>query len=258
MRHIEVYCNGVSLRDAVPIALLQQVTEDAPVSDLETADRPGRAGQRLLGLHRKQLHVGVEFALRELRDLTLRSHALEAAAAWAQDGRLELSSRPGRYLQCVCTGRPALGAVRDYAQVLRADFTALAVPYWQDAQPVIATLTTADGHVWLRPTGTVSPVKLEATVTPVGGTLTSFGLYRAVPSPGDYILLHDISVPVGTPVRLSYDERDILTITADGQGLLSHRAGHDDVTALPEQNNWMHFTANVECSVVITARGLYL
>lgn len=257
-RHIDVYCNGVSLTDAVPIALLQQVTEDAATSEMETADRPGHFGQRLLGLHRKQLHVGIEFVLRELRDLTLRSHALEAAAAWAQDGKLELSNRPGRFLQCVCTQRPALGADRNYAQVLRADFTALAVPYWQDAQPVVASLTTADDYFYMRPTGTVSPLHVEATITPIGGTLEQFGLYRVLPSPGTYMILNGLSVPVGTPVRIAYDDRDVLTITAGGQGLLSHRNGHDDVTVLPEQNNRMHFTANVECSVVITARGLYL
>lgn len=253
-RFLSAYVNGVALTDAVPRAIIREIHCDAAESDLTTGDRPGRAGQRLLGLHRKSLHVGVEFVIRELFDLAARSHAQEAAAAWARDGRLEISSMPGRYLQAVCTSRPALLAVRDYTALLRADFTALALPYWQDLQPASLTLTGTNVTGTLRPLGTYGPQHLSVTVTPTGGTLTTLTLT----ADQTQMSFTGLSVPANTPLILDYDDQDLLTITAGGVGQLSHRSGSDDLLVMPGTNATLRFTANTACTVRFDARGLWL
>lgn len=253
-RHLSAFVNGVSLTAAVPNAIIREIHFDAAESDLTTGDRPGMYGQRVLGLHRKSLHVGVEFVVRELFDLTARSHAQEDAAAWAQDGRLEVSNKPGRYLQMVCTGRPALLAARDYTQVLRADFTALAVPYWQDLSTVAVTLTGTENTGTLRPVGTFGPLRLAVTVTPTADTLTTLTL-----TAGDtQMAFSGLSVTAAAPLILDYDVHDLLTITSGGVGQLSHRTGSDDLLAMPRTDNAVGFTADAACSVKFEARGLYL
>lgn len=253
-RHLSAFVNGVSLTAAVPNAIIREIHFDAAESDLTTGDRPGQYGQRVLGLHRKSLHVGVEFVVRELLDLPARSRAQEAAAAWAQDGRLEVSNKPGRYLQMVCTGRPALLAARDYTQVMRADFTALAVPYWQDLSTVAATLSGATGSGSIRPLGNFGPLRLAVTVTPASGTLTTLTL-----TAGDtQMAFSGLAVTPAAPLILSYDDHNLLTLTAGGVGQLSHRTGSDDLLAAPMVSTTIGFTANVACNVQFTARGLYL
>ncbi len=253
-RHLSAWINGVALTSAVPNAIIRQITFDHGESDLTTGDRPGHYGQRLLSLHRKSLHVGVEFVVRELFDLAARSRAAEAAAAWAQDGQLRVSNMPGRFLQMVCTSRPALLAAGDYTQVLRADFTALAVPYWQDLDTVFVNLTGKTGSGTLRPLGTVDPLHVSVTVTPASGTLTTLTLTVGSTS----MSFTGLSATATAPLILAYDARDILTITSGGAGQLSHRTGSDDLLAAPMQANAVSFTANVSCTVKFETRGLYL
>ena len=252
-RFLSAWVNGVALTSAVPRAIIRDIHFDAAESDLSTGDRPGQYGQTVLGLHRKSLHVGVEFVIRELFDLAARSAAQEAAAAWAQDGRLQVSNKPGRYLQMRCTGAPSLLAARDYTAVLRADFTAFAVPYWQDLDTVSLSLTGTGGNGTLRPLGTYGPQRLAVTVTPSGGTLTALTLTAGSTS----MSFSGLSVAAGTPLILRYDEEDRLTITAGGAGQLSHRSGSDDLLVTPQQANALAFTANTGCTVKFEARGLY-
>jgi len=253
-RHLSAWINDIALTDAVPNAIIRQITFDAAESDLTTGDRPGQYGQRLLGLHRKSLHVGVEFVVRELFDLSARSRAVEAAAAWAQSGRLRVSNMPERFLQMVCTARPAVLAARDYAQVIRADFTALAVPYWQDIATVSATLNGTRGSGTLRPAGTVDSLRVAVTVTPAGGTLTTLTLTVGSTA----MQFSGLSVTAAKPLIIAYDQRNLLTITSGGVGQLSRRSGSDDLLAVPRQSNAVGFTANVSCAVKFEARGLFL
>ena len=252
-RHLWAWVNGAELTSAVPGAIIRQINFDPAESDLSTADRPGRYGQRLLGVHRKSLHVGVEFVVRELFDLSARARAAEAAAAWAQNGILRVSNMPDRFLRMVCTGRPTVLAARDYTQVMRADFTALAVPYWQDLTPVSVSLSGLSGSGALRPLGTVDALHVTATVTPASGTLTTLTLTVGNTS----MSFTGLSVTNAAPLIIAYDDQDLLTITSGGTGQLSHRTGSDDLLAIPARDNAVSFTANVSCSVIFQARGLY-
>lgn len=255
MRHIEAFCNGVALTAAVPRAIISQVHEDTAETDLTTGDRPGSYGQRIIGIHRKTLHVGIEFVIRELYDLAARSRAVEAAAAWAQDGILELSSHPGRRLRVFCTTRPAVMAARDYTAVIRADFTAIAVPFWEDSVPRSVQMTGTSGSSELINLGS-APAEVEATVKPstsgnltcsltVGGTSISFSAVTGITS--------------SAPLRLWYDENNYLHIDNGSVSKLAYRtaASADDMIAQPGINS-VSFTASRSCTVTFAVRGRYL
>lgn len=255
-RHMEAYLNGVSLTDAVPLALIQQVYEEPEEVELTTAQRALGDGEALVERRRTRLTVAVEFAIAELFDLPRRALMQQQAAAWASDGLLRLSNRPGQQLRVVCVKRPNLGEDRSYIKTLRAEFTAIAPPYWQDIAYISASGSGASGSLTLRPTGTKERLYLEAEITPTGGTLNTLTL-----SCGDTSFAFEgLAVPAGTALIIGRDARDHLTVTAGGAGKLGCRTAQssDELLAIPAANNAIAWTANTACAVTCKTRGLYL
>jgi len=255
-RHIEAYINGVALTDAVPRALIQQVQQEAAETDLTTADHALGDGLTLVERRRTRLTVAVEFALAELFDLPARAAMQQEAAAWAQDGVLRLSDHPGQHLNVICTKRPALGETRSYTTVLRAEFAAIAPPYWQDDTYVTVTDSGESGAVALRPTGTADKLPLEAEITPTGGTLDEL----EITCEGTAFALSGLNVPQGTPLVIGYDSRGHLAITAGGNGKLRCRSAQssDRLLATPGLYNTITYQADTECDCIFKTRGLYV
>lgn len=249
-RHVDAWMDGVALSTIGPI-LIQQVHEDAPQLEIVNGERPGRYGERLLEIKRQSLKVTIEAAIRELYDLAARSRIQEQMAAWAQGCVLELSNHPGRRLLVSRTAEPTLGAVRDYTATLRMEFTAYAVPYWEDLTPTALTKTGSSGSGTLLIPGTVeTPVLL--TVKPTGGTLTSFTATVA----GQSIALSGLSVAQNGILTFERDIRDDLIILYGGASQLSKRsaASVDDFLARPGSAA-VSFTANTACQVTFSVRG---
>lgn len=255
-RRVSAYINGVPLTDAVPLALIRQITENPAEHELLTGERPARPGQNVIVLRRTRLNVTIEFVIRELFDLSARAMEIEAAAAWAQDGILELSNKPGRKLKMVVTERPALGNIRDYNQAFLVKCSAIACPYWQDAFYISASTTGTTGNAVLLPAGTVKRLPLEFTVIPTGETMTAL----TVAANGSAMEFTGLNVAAGTPFCLRYDDNMLQWITAGGASALSARtaASADDLFVYPRQSNTITFTANTAVSAVFMARGLYL
>lgn len=255
-RHMEAYLNGVALTDAAPLALIQQVREEPEEVALTTAENALGDGQLLLERRRTRLTVAIEFAMREAFDLSRRAREQQQAASWAQDGLLRLSNRPDQQLRVVCTRRPSLGEDRNYTQVLRAEFTAIAPPYWQDQAYTQVSGSGASGSLTLRPAGTVALVPLEAEITPTGGTLNSLTITCA----GTSMAFTGLNVASGTVLIIGLDARFRLSVTAGGAGKLSCRTAQssDRLLAVPMQNNAVTWTANTACDCTFKARGLYL
>lgn len=254
-RRVAVWCNGVSLTDAVPLVIVKNVYEDNPERDLMTGERPGSPGMRLLYNKRTQLIVRVEFVIREIHDLTARAMALQAVNVWAQDGVLACSNRPDQYLQCVVSQRPALGAVRDYTQLFNVEFTAVSCPYWQAQQADTGTGSGTSGSIEITPAGTVARVPLTFSVSPASGTLTAF----SATANGKTMAFSGLSVASTSALQLSYNEHMIQLITASGASAIGKRtaASADDLFLIPGQVNTITWTADVSSSVEFAARGLY-
>ena len=63
-RHIDAWMDGVGIASVGPI-LIRQVREDPPVMEIQTGERPGRYGQRVLSKKRQSLKVTLECNVRE-------------------------------------------------------------------------------------------------------------------------------------------------------------------------------------------------
>lgn len=249
-RHMEAWMDGVALSTLGAI-LIQQVHEDAPALEITEGERPGRYGLRLLTRKRQTLKVTIEVALRERFDLALRARLLEDLAAWAQGSVLELSNHPERRLQVQCTGEPTLGEVRDYTSSIRMEFTAHAVPYWEDCSSSGIAVSGSSGSGTLLIPGTV-PAPVSLTVKPTGGQLTSF----SVTVGGQQITLAGLSVARNSLLFFERDARDDLAIRSGTGSLLSKRsaASVDDLLVAPGKTT-VSFTANTACTVTFSVRG---
>ncbi len=251
-RHIEIYIDDVPLSSVGPF-IVQEVHEDPPAIELTEGERPGRSGLLLLSAKRQTLKVAAEIAIREVYDLAVRAAHRETLTAWAhgllngQNGgrTLRVSNHPDRHLTVACTADPALGPVRDFTAVARAEFTAYQVPFWESNLPAGWTMTGVSGSSSPIIPGTArTPVLL--TVTPSGGTLTTF----TATLNGDFVALTGLSVPAGSSLTFARDPLDNLLITAAGASVLSRRTqdSADDLIAAPGLNN-LSFSANTACEV---------
>ena len=249
-RHVDAWMDGVALSTVGPI-LIRQVHEDPPVLEIQNGDRPGGYGQRVLSKKRQSLKLAIECQIRELFDLAARSRAVEALARWTQGSVLELSNHPDRRLLCYCSGEPALGEVRDYTASVRLEFTADAVPFWEDKlQTALAMSGSAGTGTLLVPGTAETPVCIS--VKPTGAALTSFSATVG----GQTISLSSLSVAKNSMMYFERDLRDDLAIRSGTSSLLSKRsaASADDLFVKPGGAS-VSFTANTACDVTFSVRG---
>lgn len=255
-RHVEAWINNVSIFDASPLVILREPRMDPAEAELVTAERPGMPGAALVSNKRTRLTVSLGFVLRNIFDLAARDFALEQVNAWAQDGILQLNTKPDRQLQMVITKRAAMGEIRDYNAVYTIECAAIACPYWQDAIESQSTATGASGTITLNPSGTVDRLPLAFTVTPSSAALTSFTIGVG----GKQMQFSGFSLPAGQELKLYYDAQMLQWITLNGVSSLAarSRASADHLFVAPRQNNQITFTANTAANVRVSARGLYL
>lgn len=249
-RHVEAWVDGVALSTLGAI-LIQQVHEDPAQLEIITGERPGRYGERLISTRRQSLRVAIEAAIQERFDLAGRSSIQEQLAAWAHGSVLELSNHPGRRLLVSCSAEPTLGEVRDYTTNLRVEFTAHAVPYWEDSLNSGIAISGSSGSGTLLIPGTVqTPVGL--TIKPTGAALTSFTATVA----GQQIALTGLNVAKNGILTFARDSRDDLIILYNGASQLSHRsaASVDDLLIQPGSAA-VSFAANTACQVTFSVRG---
>ena len=135
--------DGTALESVAPVAI-----EDIRVGPIELAavTRPraiqdGSAFVRMRGGTRT---VAITFAILR-QDIQMRQDALLAVSMWAKadkEYRLELPLHPGKYLKCVCTGKPEPSARQWWESKLRLTFTCFDDPYWIDTEEKSAACGT--------------------------------------------------------------------------------------------------------------------
>ena len=233
-RHVDVFLNGVSLRDAAPKVWVQNVDEAVGSLDTQTATFPAWDGERLIHTARRSLRITITATIHVVYDLQLRARIMEAVAGWVgQGGILTVSYRPDRRLRVVPTARPSIGKARDYTQEISIELTAYACPYWEDAYTDTAAMAaSSSGSGTLNVRGTHA-TQLDLTVTP-SAALTAF----SVTAGGSTIALTGLSIPSGQAIVFGHTADGWLTITSNGTGLLNKRTAlsADDLEVSPGAN----------------------
>ncbi|MBQ8556296.1 MAG: hypothetical protein IJ438_10560 [Clostridia bacterium] len=251
MKHrIDCALEGVALSSLDARIRPIDVQTLAPAQRLVTVDRPF-GGQFLLGRTRRHLTVRVLLRIEEY-SVTTRRDIWQRISAWAARGGIfTATDRPGQQLQVTCTALPALSALM-WLDTLALEFTAHAIPYWEDAQPSSITITGA-GVLTLP--GTAEGCPVSCTVTNTGDApLTTLSL-RA----GETAMTFDkLSIPAGGAFCLT-DGGTLLSAAAEGESVLLRRLeeSDDQLLASPGENA-VSVEADGTVSAVFTARGRYL
>lgn len=251
MRPVNAFMNGASLRDADPRILVRSVSDGGTQREMTWGDNPGRSGQRLLGSRAVSRRLSVSFAIRELHDLAARAAALDAVNAWAQDGYLEFSNRPGQRIRVACAGFAYVADPRSYTEEFSISFDATPDPYWESKFPAAVSLAGSSGSGQITNLGN-APTKSTFTVTPTGGTLNTLTLILG----GKQMAFTGLGVAANTPLTIGYDDLGYQLIgTASASKLGSRTAASADELIAPPGVSAVSFTANTACNVSIEVRS---
>lgn len=260
MRRQDVWIGGRSLRDLD--ARIISVSVDEPDNEIEETygQIPGHGGQRLLERKRIGKTIAVEFAVRELYDLAARDEVLDTVNAWAAGaGYISTTTRPGKRIFAPCKMYAAANKIREYTAAFRLEFRADESPWWEDASPSRLTLSGAEAEGALVMRGSW-PGRIEASITPTGGTLTELTLtVTGADGATRFITLEDVSVATNTTITMGYDAHGYFAINAGNTSILDKRTAlsSDELTASTGAAT-VSLTANVAVSAEISGRGRWL
>lgn len=261
MTRYACWLNGQGLSDLDESVCILDIAEAAPALRLQTAALAGREGQAVTARRRRQLTVTVTFEIRE-RDPHRRKAIADQARAWARDGWLTVSDRPGQRLYVLCEALPSVSSALRWTAPLTAVFTAYALPFWQAEHParaeVSAQANTAASAA-LAPVGTAPWCLMDCQVQNQGGkALTSLTLASGT---GDVLTLSAPSLLApGATLSLTHDASGRLSIAGPGGSLLHTRtaASADDLTLVPGQTAHPSVTADQPVKATFLTRGLFL
>lgn len=245
--------NGQSISQIDPALTLRDIIElDADV-DKQYAPRAIHPGTRISARVRRSTTVRLVYIVRE-RDVAARTAIINKLADWAGEGGwLTISTRPDMRLRVEADQSPRVDSALKWTQDLTLDLTAYSRPYWEDMFPVQSVITEKGV---IRPRGTYPIAYVQADITNTGsGALTTCEV-----TCGDTkITLNDLVVAPGEHVTISYDDDDILHITAGGFTALDKRtaASHDDLVAMTRVDNTISVSCDQPVCAVFYARGRY-
>lgn len=255
LKRLDVWIDDASLRGVDDRINIVDIHEDAPETELTWGDIPGRHGQRLLSRVRKSLKVGIEFDIRELFDVARRAEIVGAVNAWAADGVLKVSHRPGQRLRVFRSSAAAINAARDVTGTYTVEFQATASPFWEDETPTTLTMTGTGQTLPMLIPGNVTAVP-EITVKPTGGALATLSLGFG----GTSMSFTSLAVARNDVLKITHDENGWLVIAVGSTNKMSKRDAEsaDDFEAQPGRLAQLSFSSSVACEVTWSVRGRYL
>lgn len=253
MHRFDATINGVSLSSLDPHVMLADIDEAPAEYTQETANRAIHPGQRYSARVRRSLTVRLKIHI-TTPHILIRSQVLDKVADWVGDGGwLTVLTRPNQRLYVYPDTPPALGSSLDWTGEIEVALTAYERPYWEQVHPTVAVITDSGTII---PTGTVPEAYVEVDAKNVGtGNLTEITLTCADTS----IRLEGLTVPAGGHVIITYTDKDVMVITADGVSALANRTAEssDDLIARVRTANAISVTADQAVSAVFRARGRF-
>ena len=251
-RHIDATMDGAALPSGI---IIREVHEDAPTLEILNGERPGRAGQLVLGRKRQSLKVTLECLITEIHNLQTRAQKAQDLAQWANGSVLTLTNHNNQQLNGHLTAVPTLGEVRDYNSPLRVEFTADQIPYWEDRTATTETvqaLTTSSGSLTVPGT---APTPVIVTVKPTGSTMTDFTLTLG----GKTITMTGMSVSSSQTLYFDRNTRDDLQIRRVSVSYMSKRTPESDDDLVVDPGTVAYeYTANTPVNVTFSFRGRWL
>lgn len=237
---------------------ITDIRETAPKMRTESVLNAIYSGTRITRRTRQSLSVKISFAIRE-RDVFQRQRIMQQINAWAKEGYLTLSTRPGQRLRVIPEALPATDSALRWWDTLTMDFAAYALPYWQDQIPTSAVLSGTEGTKTVFVPGDAweeEDVFVEADVTNKG----SASMNALTLTAGDtYFRFASLNLPPGKTLNITYEDDGILRILTDGASALAKRLpeSSDDLRLPIGKSGALSVSADQSVSMTYRFRGVY-
>lgn len=254
---VRVWLDGKGLTDIDPAIVILDVSHPVPQVSTQTVEHARYHGARMMRQKLGENSVTISFEIHEYNP-AMRQSINDRVTAWAMaGGALTTDDRPGKRLHVVCTTPPSITSSKGWTNRMTMTFTAFDNPFWEDTNQTMLFLSgTSDGGDLYGPGSADNPF-VEAEIKP-SGKLTALTINAADSS----FSFTGLSIPSGKTLSIYYDERMTLHIerTDTGASMLSKRTpeSDDDLIIPLGKFSRASYTANVNCSVMFKARGLYL
>lgn len=232
----ECFLDGMPLSSVEACVAVVDIRERPPELAWSTARPAQGEGTLVLDTRCVKREVEVSFCLRDRRP-DRRTQALEEVLRWCRGSRLEISTRPGRFLRVRCVQWPSVDSALRWPDSLCVTFAAWEVPFWQDVrQTHVALSGTGSASGTLYAPGTATEAPLSVRLKNVGSAACD-----AVTLTAGETQLHftGLGLGAGAWLLVGQDERDRLTLlvedaTGAQRSVMACRTGaSSDLLALP-------------------------
>lgn len=251
----EAWMNGEALGSVSPYLYITGI-ECRPAALTVRTVEPGARDGEMEGVSRwKGATVTISFILQKSSGPE-RENILQAVYAWGKRGILEISDRPGKQLHVICTAPPYVPDNLSWGNIMSLKLQTMENPFWEEKVPARFTTsagTSGSGDLYVP--GNIGKARVEATVTPGSGTMANCTL-----TVGGYTFtLTGVNATASNPLKVTYDDRGILSIKVGDTSVLDKRSAGSADDLLAECGSTVHvsFTASASATVTFAARGLW-
>ena len=242
--------DGVPLREVSDAICITDISEQEPEEELTVIPWTVRMGSSRVRRKRNSLTVVISFVI-TAQDVPKRKAVCQAAQAWARSGAsLTINDRPGQRLSVVCEELPRLLSAQNWQHVIQMQFTAYALPYWEDTDAT--AVTTSNSATMFVPGNAENTLANVRVVNNGSSAVTAV----TVTAGGSKMTFSGISLPVGAALEIGHTEDGLLYARIGETSVLSKRtADSSDDLLVPCGEN---FPVSVSTgSATFRARGLY-
>lgn len=248
------WMDGQGLDDLDPSIIIRDIVESVPKIKTNTASIMGRSGIYMISRYRETLTVTIQVEIHEY-STQRRKAVAEKIAAWAKDGILAISDRPGQVLRVVCDKDPIIASAMKWTGVIQISFVAYDMPYWSEEYPVMASGTGKELALSLAPPGNAEECDLDVSIT-AGGSVREI----QIDTPLSVMKLRELAMKKNDVLTVGHDDKGILGIHINGQSAMGKRTvdSSDDLLIRPGSGSTIKITADGPVSAFASARGVWL
>ena len=245
--------NGISLATIHPDIWVQDIrhTQAAPKNEVYSVAK--RQGSRIYRRNYDKASVQIYFEIHNYSTM-IRQEICKSVMHWARKGGvLQTSDRSGQRLICVCDTFPSISSALRWTEPLLVTFSAYTLPFWQEVNPSMVSMTGTSGNGNLYVPGVVEDAPVEVDVK-AKAKITTLSLTTGTKT----MQFSGLNVASGNTIKIAYDDEQILSIKVGSTSLLDKRTGADDLLVDCGEISPVSFTSNANADVVFKARGLWL
>lgn len=248
----DAWMDGVAMSSLHDDLAVLDIEYEAPSISNTVFKRAQGSGGYVGDRYQESSGVTIHFEL-HIYDPAERQRVCAAVCKWAQGRILQTTDRPDQRLLCICDEYPAISSASKWTDPLAVVFRAYSIPYWQEQNPVMVTLTgTLDDDTLYVP-GNAGYARVEAEISAVEA-LTSVTLTAGQTS----IVLSGMSVPAEGVIRIYYDDEGFLRITLGSTSIMDKRTGDDDLLVPCGERSAVSLASDGTCTCRFSVRGLWL